>query len=300
MRQLANILLSLCLLLMFSCDDGDIITVEFDFEETFNSCGDLVFYKTKKEPAESMSISFTNLTLEELLEVGTNDTLITTTTSNTFNYRTYSNASLPSSGLFCTNIPNSEAKIIEDYESKNGEVTITTVLTEDDNDGIPAALEDINGNGNLKDDDTDDDGIPNYIDADDDGDNILTKDENPDPNGDKSLIDAQDTDGDGTPDYLDADDDGDGVLTRDEENDTQNQNPKDDITNSEAGPDYLNPDVKTSIPATAYRAHTYTQSYKMSVVIDISIRIISQNDYFFGTLQGAPSSSVTTTPDFTN
>ena len=55
--------------------------------------------------------------------------------------------------------------------------------------------------------------------------NILTKNENPDPNGDNDLSDAQDTDGDGTPDYLDADDDGDGVLTRDEESILQNQNP---------------------------------------------------------------------------
>jgi hypothetical protein len=298
MRQLINILLCFSLLFTLSCDDGDIITVEFDFEDTFSSCGNLVFYKTKREPAESMSISFTGLTLAELLLVGTNDTLVTKTTSNTFNYRTYANATLPSTGLFCTNIPSSEAQIIEDYESKNAEATITTVLIEDDNDGIPAALEDINGNGNLKDDDTDGDGIPNYIDVDDDGDNILTKDENPDPNGDKSLADAQDTDGDGTPDYLDNDDDGDGVLTRDEENDTQNQNPKDDITNSAAGPDYLNPDVKTSEPATAYRTHTYSQSYKITVFIDISIRIISQDNYFFGSLQGAPTNPKTASPIF--
>ena len=115
------------------------------------------------------------------------------------------------------------------------QLIINTVLTEDDNDGIPAALEDINGNGNLDDDDTDGDGIPNYIDVDDDGDNILTKDENPDPNGDGILDDAQDTDGDGIPDYLDNDDDGDGVLTRDEENQSQDQNPANDITNSDVG-----------------------------------------------------------------
>tara|TARA_R110002049_G_scaffold76250_4_gene196084 strand:+ start:6322 stop:7221 length:900 start_codon:yes stop_codon:yes gene_type:complete len=298
MRQFFNVLIYLSLLTTFSCDDGDIITVEFNFEDTFSSCGNLVFYKTKKEPAESMSISFTGLTLEQLLTVGDNDTLVTKSTSNTFNYRTYSNTTLPTTGLFCTNIPSSEVQIIEDYESKNGEATITTVLTEDDNDGVPAALEDRNGNGNLKDDDTDGDGIPDYIDADDDGDNVLTKDENPDPNGDGNLIDAQDSDGDGTPDYLDTDDDGDGVLTRDEENDTQNQNPKDDITNSDAGADYLNPDIKIAVPATAYRTHTYSQAYKLTVYIDISIRIISQDNYFFGALQNAPSKTVTETPDF--
>ncbi|ALJ04237.1 hypothetical protein APS56_03350 [Pseudalgibacter alginicilyticus] len=298
MRQLFYIIISLSLVTVLSCDDGDIITVEFDFDDSFSSCGDLVLYKTKSEPAESMSINFTDLTLAELLLVEENDTLITTTTSNTYNYRTYNNTTLPTSGVFCTEIPSSEVNIIEDYESAGSEATIITVLTEDDNDGIASALEDINGNGDLTDDDTDGDGIPNYLDIDDDGDNILTKDENPDPNGDGDLSDAQDTDADGIPDYLDADDDNDGVLTRDEENDTQNQNPKDDITNSDVGADYLNPDIATTIPATAYRTHTYNQSYKMNVYIDISIRIISQDNYFFGTLDDSQSNTVTITPEF--
>jgi hypothetical protein len=298
MRQLFNTIISLSLLTTFSCDDGDIITVEFDFEDSFSSCGDLVLYKTKTDPAESMSINFSSLSLEDLLEVEDNDTLVISTTSNTFNYRTYNNSSLPSTGLFCADIPSSEVDIIEDYESSNSEATIITVLTEIDNDGISSADEDRNGNGNYKDDDTDGDEIPDYLDFDDDGDNIPTKDENPDPNGDGDLSDAQDTDGDGTPDYLDPDDDGDGVLTRDEENDTQNQNPKDDITNNDAGADYLNPEIKTSVPATAYRTHSYTQSYKVSVFIDISIRIISQDDYYFGALDNTQSTTVTITPDF--
>lgn len=296
MRQLFNILICFSLLLSLSCDDGDIITVEFDFDDTFSSCGDLVFYKTKKEPAESMSIDFSDLTLAKLLVVGTNDTLITKTTANTFNYRTYSNATLPKTGLFCADIPSSEIQIINDGESKNGEATIITVLTEDDNDGVPTILEYVFVDGKLR--DTDGDGIPDYKDADDDGDNVLTKDENPDPNGDKIVTDAQDTDGDGIPDYLDNDDDNDGVLTRDEENDTPNQNPKDDITNSVAGPDYLNKDIKITVDATKYRAHNYSQSYKISVFIDISIRIISQDNYYFGTLDNIQSKNITVTPDF--
>ena len=54
-----------------------------------------------------------------------------------------------------------------------------------DNDGIPSHLEDLNGDGeftastdeSVDDDDTDDDSIPNYFDADDDGDRIPTRDE---------------------------------------------------------------------------------------------------------------------------
>ncbi len=66
--------------------------------------------------------------------------------------------------------------------------------TDTDDDGILDKDEDVNGDGKLENDDTDRDGTPNYKDADDDGDGILTKDEG-----------RGDADRDGTPDYLDAD-----------------------------------------------------------------------------------------------
>ncbi|REE81809.1 FKBP-type peptidyl-prolyl isomerase-like protein [Lutibacter oceani] len=71
-----------------------------------------------------------------------------------------------------------------------------------DNDGILSINEDIDGDGNVKNDDTDSDTIPNYLDSDDDGDGILTKDEDANEDGDPTN---DDTDGDGIPDYLDAD-----------------------------------------------------------------------------------------------
>jgi hypothetical protein len=46
-----------------------------------------------------------------------------------------------------------------------------------DNDGILSYLEDLNNNGYVGDDDTDENGNADYIDADDDGDGRLTKDE---------------------------------------------------------------------------------------------------------------------------
>jgi len=303
MRNSIFITIILSLLTCFSCNDGDIITVEFDFDNTFESCGNLVFFKTKEDPAESLSLQITSpaLTIEDLLNVGSDNTLTVTRTingtSNTFNYRSYS--SLPSN-LFCNDVPPADIDITNDLESTSGNVTITSVLTEDDNDGVPAALEDRNGNGNLEDDDTDGDGIPDYKDADDDGDNVLTKNENPDPNSDKILDDAQDTDGDGVPDYLDNDDDGDGVLTRDEENSSQDQNPGNDVTNSDVGADYLNPDVKTTVPATAYRVHTIYQTYVITLVINnISLPNIYQDVFDFGTLENsALSTSYTETPEF--
>lgn len=299
MRKLIYLFIGACLISTQGCDDGDIITVELDFEDTFSACegvSDLVFYKTKDDPSESISVLISNFELDEVLEVGDNDSL-TLEESATFYYRTYSDESLPSS-LFCSDIP--EEVTISSSESDACTAEIITVLTKDDEDGILAELEDLNGDGDLTNDDTDGDGLPNYIDFDDDGDNILTADENPDPDGDGDLSDAQDTDGDGIPDYLDADDDGDGVLTRDEENDSQDQRPNNDITNSEVGADYLNPEIATTVPATAYREHTIYQTYVVSLTLqDISLSFLSQDSFDFGTLSDSSlSTSTQETPDF--
>ncbi|MGB1232483.1 MAG: FKBP-type peptidyl-prolyl cis-trans isomerase [Winogradskyella sp.] len=46
-----------------------------------------------------------------------------------------------------------------------------------DNDGVPSYLEDLDNNLDAFDDDTDEDVFPNYLDADDDGDEVLTRNE---------------------------------------------------------------------------------------------------------------------------
>ncbi len=83
--------------------------------------------------------------------------------------------------------------------------------TDYDNDGIPSILEDLDGNGDVTNDNTDEEEerrrrvplLPNHIDSDDDGDGIPTRDE--------IVIDAEgnitfpDSDNDGIPDYLDSD-----------------------------------------------------------------------------------------------
>jgi FKBP-type peptidyl-prolyl cis-trans isomerase FkpA len=78
-----------------------------------------------------------------------------------------------------------------------------------DNDGIPSYLEDVDGDGRLNNDNTDSEDeegsflfIPNYLDADDDGDNTPTIEE-------IDIVDGEvvfrDTDKDGVPDHLDPD-----------------------------------------------------------------------------------------------
>lgn len=83
------------------------------------------------------------------------------------------------------------------------EISLKNVKLRDyDLDGILSNDEDRNHDGDVKNDDTDEDGIANYLDVDDDNDGILTKDE--DTNGNGNWFD-DDADGDGIPNFLDKD-----------------------------------------------------------------------------------------------
>ncbi len=75
--------------------------------------------------------------------------------------------------------------------------------TDFDGDGIPSILEDLDGDGNLNNDNTDGDAGANHRDIDDDNDGKPTRDEI--EIDDEGNITYPDTDGDGTPDYLDSD-----------------------------------------------------------------------------------------------
>ena len=304
MRKLFFIF-GICLFSFYTCDDGDIITVAFDFDETFKACGTngLVFYKTKNDPSESLSIKINALKLEDILVIDpvTNsyEKDFDLSSTNTFNYITYTNTTLPND-LFCNDLPLSEIKIKKDIESTSGKVRIKTILTEDDNDGIPAKLEDLNNNSNYDDDDTDKDGIPNYLDDDDDGDNVPTRLEKPDPNNDGNLSDALDTDADGVPNYLDTDDDGDTILTRNEENVTQDQNPTNDLSDGKIA-DYLNPQVvENKFPATKFREHIIYQTYLVTLTVsNFNLQIISLDVFDFGVLEDAALSKTRKkTPNF--
>jgi hypothetical protein len=233
MRKL-TVLLSCCLFFITSCDDGDVFTVALDFDQVLSKCGDInsgnyVVYDIKTDPNESLTLLFPrNTTTDKIFTPSTTPYTSNLTIDNNavrFNYRIYNG---DPSGLICEEIPDANVSIIEDHEALGGAVKTETTFVDDDEDGVPSELEDINGNGDLEDDDTDGDGIPNYKDADDDNDNVPTKYENPDDNGDGFIDDAQDSDGDSIPDYLDDDDDNDGTITR-YEDENLNKNPQDDF-----------------------------------------------------------------------
>lgn len=76
------------------------------------------------------------------------------------------------------------------------------VRADADQDLLSNNEEDRDGNGDAIGDDSDEDGISDYLDPDDDNDGVLTKDEDTDGDGDPRN---DDSDGDGIPNYLDAD-----------------------------------------------------------------------------------------------
>jgi len=82
-------------------------------------------------------------------------------------------------------------------------IELQYVSVEDhDNDNVPSYLEDLNSDRDFLNDDTDGDGIPDYLDGDDDGDGTITLEEDTNGDGDPTN---DDDDGDGIPNYLDSD-----------------------------------------------------------------------------------------------
>lgn len=80
---------------------------------------------------------------------------------------------------------------------------LEAVVADHDQDGIISIDEDLNQNGDELDDDTDEDGIPDFADFDDDNDGIPTRDEI--EIADDGTVTFPDEDGDGIPDYRDDD-----------------------------------------------------------------------------------------------
>lgn len=170
----------------------------------------------------------------------------------------------PISGLNYTNITATQTI----YTMINGMVKSVVLSVIDcavdyDTDSVATNLEDANNDTNLANDDTDIDGLPNYLDNDDDGDLVLTSVEYVFTT--KNALILMDTDNDGKPNYLDNDDDGDGILTFNEDINS-NGNPADDDANANGIPDYLDP---SNILATATNALENSIKLYPNPVVDV-------------------------------
>lgn len=270
--------------LLTSCDDGDIIVTDFDFEDsTLQFCEGpnkfVIFATNNDDVNESISLEFTNS------NITTDDSgkFITNTSENiTFSlsgtnkviYRIYNNQ-INGSEYFCQVVPPSEPVPTTEYESgSDGTVTIATRFTDEtgdsdpDEDGLSNLEEGWNPDG-LNHQDTDDDGIPDYLDVDDDGDNVITRVERL-VNEDSILDDngEVDSDRDGIPNYLDDDDDGDGVETRLEVSEEDGlTNPGSFSSTGDGLPNYLNDQQTEFFQHNEYIPHNITRNYGYQVTL---------------------------------
>jgi uncharacterized repeat protein (TIGR01451 family) len=155
----------------------------------------------------------------------------------TWGYETYPAAD--TTNLAAASGVDSLALLVSDQD----QASVTVTLYEDsDDDGMPNYLDPDDDGDGIPDadecpggppcDDNDGDGVPDYLDPDDDGDGVPTADECP------GGPPCDDNDGDGVPDYLDPDDDGDGMPTADE----CPGGPPCDDSDGDGAPDYLDPD----------------------------------------------------------
>ncbi len=272
-----------------SCSDGDLIITSFNLEDQqLMRCGEfesLVFYQIQGTPAESISVKIsTNDSIFNL--AGTNDFILNGTT-NVANYRNYD--SPVTATYFCNNLPPSTPIVITEYVASSGIARITNFIILNDNDTLDEAISTI---------DTDSDGIPDYYDFDDDGDNVPTASEiGPDP------LNPRDTDGDDIPDYLDNDDDGDGIFTIYEDA-NMNLNPVDDSTNGDGIPDYLNSAIAIAQDITTFREHSYTSQTNITLNLVNALLIgngeeILEENIDMGEIINTQTRDILVTPTFT-
>ncbi|MBZ9731028.1 hypothetical protein LB467_15140 [Salegentibacter sp. JZCK2] len=300
-KILALILLSFGL---YSCDDGDISVTSFDLENSnLTLCeidGKIVLWAVNNgDVFESMSLELkdnrlNNSLAQAILTLDVSDEPIEINLSGNDNrlvYRIY-DAEVTGREYFCQGVPPGSPRVLEEYISAGGVVRITTnfndlALDADaDGDGLTNAEEgyDPEGGNHL---DSDGDGIPDYLDIDDDNDNVPTRREI-NASGDDPTVDGYlDTDEDGIPNYLDPDDDGDDVLTRHEVSETNIQRAIDENNDAfldpnltaevDGLPNYLNANVSSPVfEHNLQLDHHITRSYRSTIQI-INFNLIRQD-----------------------
>ena len=268
------------LILNFSCDDGDFDVPSFDFDDvSLSNCGDVVLHKISSSGTEALILKLDeNNTDGNLFKTARSNEAyaISSASSNNFLYRIFEDR--VSNDYFCQEIPPIKPIVLKEWNGE-GTLFVTNEITLDDEDNVPTEVE-----GTIL--DTDNDGYPNYIDTDDDGDNISTLEEDLNGDGDPTN---DDTDNDGVPNYLDKDDDNDGI-------DSINESKTAD-ENSNLIVDYLDPNSTTFIEASTVPTNTYKQNYVISFEFETLNLTNSENEinytngFLFGTKSGRFSSS---------
>jgi len=125
MKKLLTLFLALTL---FSCNDGDFDTPEFEFEDTIYSCDEYVLYVTNSSSTETMIMTLTNSELgttvgEETFSVSSSREII---------YRLFDDAI--GSDYFCQIIPPTSPKVLSELNAESATINIVTSEVLDDDD----------------------------------------------------------------------------------------------------------------------------------------------------------------------
>lgn len=296
-----KLLIIVLLPVLLGCNDGDIIVTTFDFSETeLQACtgsNAYLFFKINSGNTESISVRLA--ITEDQFTSNNVQTSILNGTTNFANYRVY-NGTVTNS-YFCNEIPPTDPEVTIEYVANSGTATLTTTSLFDDNDTLPFIVSNdtlVEGNGDL-----DRDGLANYYDFDDDGDNVPTRDELDTENADGDndpLTNPLDTDGDGVPNHLDPDDDGDGVLTRYEANGTLDPT---QFESGVGGPDYLNPAVANEVVINEFREHNYDFDSAIDLILNNLVLVngeeqITRETLDLGQIDPILTGNILITPEF--
>src|SRR5690606_13632079 len=132
-------------LLFTGCSDGDFSIEALDFGNSeiklcnnFTPLGEYVFYQLSEDKKKALIINI-NSTTNITESIGTVEYSLNN--NNTILYRIFDG---DASGYFCNEVQPTSPKVVEEWIATSGTIEITTVLTEDDNDGIPAEEEGYN------------------------------------------------------------------------------------------------------------------------------------------------------------
>lgn len=278
-----------------SCNDGDIIVTDFNFEASnLNNCGaqgSYIFYNVNNS-SSAESISLVLETSEILFLDSSVEEYVLNGTTYYANYRKYDDDI--DNDYFCSIIPPTTPNVTIEYEGASGIAVLTTIATKDDEDGL---YED--PTSSL---DTDNDGLLDYFDNDDDGDNVPTVNELGSEFLGGTAEFPLDTDNDGIYDYLDIDDDGDTILTRYEDA-NGDLDPTNDFTDTNSNPDYLNENIANSNIIDQYRVHSFQLTSDIELVINNLVLVngseeITKETMIMGNQSSVIDGTVSVTPEF--
>lgn len=117
-----------------SCNDGDIIVTNFNFDDvdlkTCGEVGDYVFYKENTQSFESLSLKLG--VSDSIYKEAGNLTYPLSTSTNFVNYRRYDGTL--GNNYFCRSIPPTSPKVLEDYMAVSGSVIVIVTFDYDEDD----------------------------------------------------------------------------------------------------------------------------------------------------------------------